>query len=127
MQNQYYSIPNPLMGQTAQIVPAVSWTTLASTLAVASAASIGSNMTDVRNGSMTVTQAVANGLIKGAAASTILARIPRHTAAEIVIACGALGVAGYMIDSVMKKNRQELCALEDNTGEIQSEGVQTPA
>ncbi|PIE58685.1 MAG: hypothetical protein CSA33_01925 [Desulfobulbus propionicus] len=97
----------PVAVQPLPTSPSVSMGVLVSTLAVASAASIGSNMIEVKNGSMTVSRAVANGLLKGAAASTILSRLPRQSPLEIVAACGALGVAGYMIDSIMKESKQE--------------------
>lgn len=85
---------------------------LAVTLTIASAFSIGSNTVDVKNGSMTAGQAVVNGLAKGVATSVILAVTTRSTVGQVAVAAGVLAVAGYLIDSNMKKGKEELCSIE---------------
>jgi hypothetical protein len=82
-------------------------------LTIASAVSIGSNLTDVGNGAMTIPEAVLNGLAKGAAASLILHATSRSTAAQVALAAAVLAGAGYLIDSAMKKSKQELCRRGD--------------
>jgi hypothetical protein len=82
--------------------PAGSAATVATTLTVASALSIGSNLVEVRRGRMTLPGAVLNGLVKGAAASLILAGTRRTTAPQVVLAAVVLGGAGFLIDSAMK-------------------------
>ncbi len=96
-----------------QVPQFTSVSSIATTLTVASAASIGSNLVDVRNGSMTMGQAVANGMAKGAAVSLILSSTVRSNALQIGLAAGILAGAGYMIDSVMKKSKRDLCRIED--------------
>ncbi len=83
--------------------------TIAATLTIASAASIGSNMVDVKNGSMTVGEAVLNGVVKGTAATVILNATARSTTLQVVLAASVLAGAGFVIDSMMKKNKHELC------------------
>lgn len=85
--------------------------TVAATLTIASAFSIGSNMVDVQNGGMTFPQAITNGVVKGVAASLILNVTARSTAIQVVFTAGVLATAGYLIDSAMKKNREEFCAV----------------
>jgi hypothetical protein len=82
-----------------------------STLGIASAVSIGSNWRDVRHGAMTPAQAVLNGMAKGAAATLILKATTRSTPLQIVLAMGVLAGAGFLIDSTMKKDKRELCAI----------------
>lgn len=86
--------------------------TLAVTLTVASAFSIGSNMVDVKNGSMTTGQAIVNGLAKGVATSVILAATTRSTVGQVALAAGVLFGTGYLVDSAMKKDREELCSID---------------
>jgi len=81
--------------------------TLITTLTIASAVTIGSNMVDVQNGSMTMPQALLNGVAKGSAATLILNSTARNTTLQVVMAAGVLASAGYLIDSAMKKNKQE--------------------
>ena len=105
--------PQQPMQQT--VVPAPQFTTvgtLAATLTIASALSIGSNMVDVRNGAMTTGQAVLNGVAKGTAASLIIAETSRSTTLQVVMAAAVLGSAGFLIDTAMKKNKEELCRIE---------------
>lgn len=87
--------------------------TVLTTLTIASAVSIGSNVRDVQNGVMTMPQAVLNGMVKGTAATLILDLTTRSTALQVALAAGILAGAGYMIDSAMKKTRQELCYIEE--------------
>lgn len=106
-------------GQSAvpQVVAAPQFTpagTIITTLTIASAVTIGSNIVDVQNGSMTMPQAVLNGVVKGTAASIILNATLRSTALQVVMAAGILAGAGYLIDSAMKKNRQELCSTQES-------------
>ena len=88
---------------------------LLSALSLSSAVSIGSNWVDVRNGAMTPAQAFLNGVAKGAAAILILKETTRSTPLQIVMAAGVLAGAGFLIDSAMKKNRRELCAINEET------------
>ncbi len=74
----------------------------AATLAIASAATIGANMVDVQNNTMTGTKAVVNGIAKGAAATVILSLTPKKTVWEIALTAAALAGAGYAIDRAMK-------------------------
>lgn len=83
------------------------------TLVISSAVSVGSNLVDVRNQSMTLPQAVLNGLFKGAAASLILHVTSRSTPLQVTMAAGVLAAAGFLIDSAMKKSKRELCAVTD--------------
>lgn len=83
--------------------------TITATLTIASAVSIGSNMVDVRNGTMNVSQAIFNGLAKGAAASLVLNATARSTTAQVVMVAGVLVGAGYLIDTAMKKGREVHC------------------
>ncbi len=72
-------VPKPVMLAPVPI-PQDTYTPLefaAVTIAIASAATIGSNMVDVQNGSMGKTRAVVNGLVKGTAASLILSLTPK--------------------------------------------------
>jgi hypothetical protein len=79
---------------------------VAATLTIASAASIGANMVDVRNGSISLPFAILNGLAKGAAASYILSKTTRSTTGEVLVAAGFLAGAAYLIDAKMKKSPQ---------------------
>ena len=100
---QYAPILNPIP------IPQNSFTQpgfIAATLTLASAASIGANMVGVQDGSMTKTDAVINGIAKGAAASVILAVTPKRTVLDIALAAAALAGSGYVIDRVMNNNRQ---------------------
>lgn len=65
---------------------------------------------------MSLLQAMVNGLAKGAAASLILARLPRTTTTQVLVASGVLAAAAYMIDTGMKKSTRELCEI-GNQGE----------
>ena len=78
------------------------------TITLASAATIGSNMVDVRNGTMTRTKAVVNGIAKGTAASLILSLTDKKSLADIGITAAALAGAGYLIDTIMKKGPDAL-------------------
>lgn len=86
-----------------------------STLGIASAVSIGSNWLDVRHGAITPNQAILNGVAKGAAATLILKATSRSTPLQIVLAMGVLAGAGFLIDSAMKKDKRELCAITVET------------
>nr|WP_320189932.1 hypothetical protein [uncultured Desulfobacter sp.] len=79
------------------------------TIAIASAATIGSNMVDVQNGTMSITQSLVNGLVKGTAASLILSLTDKKSLENIGITAAALAGAGYLIDKVMKKGPDALC------------------
>jgi len=79
------------------------------TITIASAATIGSNMVDVRNGSMSKTKAVVNGLIKGSAASLILSLTDKKSLVDIGITAATLAGAGYVIDNLMKKGPDASC------------------
>lgn len=86
---------------------------IAATLVIASAASIGANMLDVKNGTLTLPLAVLNGVAKGAAASYILSKTTRSTAGEVLIAASFLAGAAYFIDLKMKNNAQPAVLGED--------------
>ncbi|MGD9824366.1 hypothetical protein, partial [Desulfobacter sp.] len=79
------------------------------TITIASAATIGSNMVDVHNGTMSKAQAVVNGLAKGTAASLILSLTDKKTLVDIGITAAALAGAGYLIDKIMKKGPDASC------------------
>jgi len=79
-------------------------------ITIASAATIGSNMVDVQNGTMSKTQAVVNGLAKGTAASLILSLTDRKSLVGIGMTAAALAGAGYLIDTIMKKGPEAPCA-----------------
>ena len=87
---------------------------MTATLAIASAAAIGSNMVDVRNGTQSKTQAVANGLAKGAAASLVLSVTPKQTVTDVALTALALAGTGYAIDRVMKRNKDQICQVQDD-------------
>ncbi len=87
--------------------------TVAATLTIASAVSIGSNMVDVRNGAMTIGQAVLNGVVKGTAATVIINSTARSTTLQVGMAAAFLASAGYLVDTLMKKNKQELCSVPE--------------
>lgn len=76
---------------------------MAATLTIASAATIGANMVEVDNGTMTKCQAVVNGVAKGTAASVILSLTPKKTVLDIALTAAALAGTGYAIDRIMKK------------------------
>jgi hypothetical protein len=105
-------VPGPVM--LAPIpVPQDTYTPLefaAITITIASAATIGSNMVDVHNGTMTRTQAVVNGLVKGSAASLILSLTDKKSLVDIGMTAAALAGAGYLIDKIMKKGPDASCA-----------------
>lgn len=99
------------------VVPAPQFTTvgtLTATLTIASAISIGSNMVDVKNGAMTTGQAVLNGMAKGAAATLIMNATARSTILQVAMAAAVLAGAGFLIDTTMKKNKEELCHLGES-------------
>lgn len=111
--------PMPLQpvapGQVAlQGEPFTIYGNIAAGLTIASAATIGSNLVDVKNGTMTLPQALANGVIKGAAVSYILARTSRSTTTEVLLAAGILAGAGYFIDTQMKKYQEKKAALGES-------------
>ncbi len=91
----------PSTGALQQNVPV---TTIATGLAISSAVAIGSNLVSVSRGTMTLPQALVNGLAKGALSSIILAQTRRTTIPEIVGTAGILVAAGYAIDSLTKKS-----------------------
>ncbi len=108
-----------LLPKAPDAIPAPQFSTLgtvASTLTIASAVSIGSNMVDVKNGGMTFAEAVANGLVKGTAATIIINATARSTALQVGLAAAVLAGAGYTIDTLMKKSKQELCRVDSVEG-----------
>ncbi len=86
--------------------PATTLGTVAATLTVASAASIGSNWLDVQRGRMAPVDAVVNGLAKGTAVTVILNSTTRSTALQVGLVAGVLAGTAYIIDSAMKKNNE---------------------
>ncbi|PIE73634.1 MAG: hypothetical protein CSA20_02180 [Deltaproteobacteria bacterium] len=87
--------------------------TVAAAVTVAGAVSIGSNILDVQRGIMTPAQAVVNSLAKGATASLVTTQVPRTSAFQVLLAAGLLATAGYTIDSLMKKSREQLCLAKE--------------
>lgn len=87
---------------------------LLTTLTIAGAVAIGSNMVDVQNQVMTVPQALLNGLAKSAAATLILGVTTRSTALQVILAAGVLAGSGYLIDSAMKTKCRPASATRDN-------------
>ncbi len=82
--------------------------TVTTTVTLASALAIGANMVDVKNGTMSMTGAVLNGLAKGSVASLILSATLRPTPQSVAIVAGMLAGAGFLIDSKMKKKKEKL-------------------
>jgi len=101
-------------GQIAAVPQFTPVGTLISTLTIASAVSIGSNMFDVQSGSMTIPQALLNGVAKGTAATLILHVTARSTTLQVTLAASILASAGYLIDSAMKKSKQEMCSTQES-------------
>ena len=100
------TIQGPSTSVTSQPVagyPFSPFGSIAATLTIASAASIGSNLVDVKNGTLSLPLALLNGVAKGAAASYILSKTTRSTTGEILVAAGFLAGAAYLIDAKMKK------------------------
>lgn len=95
--------PAPVSSQLAQGYSFSPFGSIAATLTIASAASIGSNLVDVRNGTLSLSLALLNGVAKGAAASYIFSKTTRSTTGEILVAAGFLAGAAYLIDAKMKK------------------------
>ena len=85
------------------------WEFAAITVTIASAATIGANMVDVQNGTLSKSAAVVNGLAKGAAATVILSLTEKKTLLDIGLTAAALAGAGYMIDRIMKKAPEASC------------------
>ncbi len=85
------------------------WEFAAITVTIASAATLGSNMVDVQNGTLSKSAAVANGLAKGVAATVILSLTEKKTLLDIGLTAAALAGAGYMIDRIMKKAPESSC------------------
>ncbi len=106
-----HPVPQQVGGVPPHPVPAG---TLLTTLTIASAVSIGSNIVDVQKGSMTVPHAVLNGVVKGTAATLILENTARNTVLQVAFTASVLASAGYLIDSAMKKNKQNICFTERN-------------
>lgn len=110
-QDSVGQVPNPVM-LAPVLIPRDTYSPLefaAITIAIASAATIGSNMADVQNGTMSKTRAVVNGLVKGTTASLILSLTDKKNLADIGMTAAALAGAGYLIDKVMKKGPDTLC------------------
>jgi len=122
----YYSVPTPVHRPTTQAqqgflapipVSADQFSSagfMTATLIIASAASIGGNMVDVKNGTMTQSQAVVNGVVKGAAASVVMAFTPKKNIVDIALTAAALAGTGYAIDRIMKKNKDEICKVVES-------------
>ena len=109
-------IPGPLMARPIP-VPQDQYTPLgfiAATLTIASAATIGANLVDVRNGTMSKGGAVVNGLVKGAVVTMILSLSDKNTPLGIGLTATGLACAGYVIDRTMKKNRDKICEVPLN-------------
>lgn len=85
---------------------------MAATLTISSAATIGANMVDVRNGTMSHGKAVVNGIAKGVAATVILSLTPKQTVVDIALTAAALAGTGYAIDRVMKRTKDQICEIE---------------
>jgi len=71
-------------------------------------------MLDVQDGTMTMPQAVLNGVAKGTAATLILNATARSTALQVALAASVLAGAGYLIDSAMNNNGHKLCNIEES-------------
>lgn len=104
-------VPGPVMFAPIP-VPRDTYTPLefaAVIITLASAATIGSNIVDVQNGTMSKTRAVINGLAKGTAASLILSLTDKKSWGDVGITAAALAGVGYLIDKLMKKDPDDLC------------------
>lgn len=92
----------PLYPESAIFTP-VSATGVTTTLTIASALSIGSNLVAVGRGDITMPQALLNGVAKGAAATLVLSAFRRTTVMQVVMTVFVLGGAGYLIESAMRE------------------------
>ena len=111
------AVPQPPVTPTQVPLPAMTTIgTVTSTLTLASAMAIGANMVDVRNGTMSMSGAVLNGLVKGTAASLIMSATLRSTPQAVAIVAGMLAGAGFFIDSKMKKKKEKLCRPIEDKG-----------
>ena len=90
--------------------------TVTTTVTLASALAIGANMVDVRNGTMSMSRAVLNGLAKGSAASLIMSATLPSTPQRVALIAGLLAGAGFYIDSNMKTKKKELCRNREDKG-----------
>lgn len=81
--------------------------TVIATLTIASSLSFGTNMVDVKKGKMTVPQAALNAVVKGVAATVILNKSSKSTPLQVVTVAGILAGTGFLIDTVMKKDKTE--------------------
>jgi hypothetical protein len=102
---------NGVMQPVNPVQQACAPVSLAETLVIASALSIGSNMVDVQKGAMALPRAITNGFAKGMAATLILNTTSRETTVDTVITVGILATAGYMIDQAMNIDRGTSCQL----------------
>lgn len=100
--SQSFPLPPGQFTQTGSVI---------ATLTIASAISIGSNMVDVKDGKMTIPQAVLNAAAKGTAATIILNGAARSTPFQVVMTAGILAGAGFLIDTVMKNKNCNLAEI----------------
>ena len=106
-----YTSTEPLqpVGQVAQVSSGqfTQTGTMITTLTIASALSIGSNMVDVKTRRITVPLAILNAAAKGVAATVILNSTARTTPFQVVMVAGILAGTGFLIDTVMKKDKSK--------------------
>ncbi len=76
------------------------------TLALASAVSLGSNLLEVKKGRMDLELAVGNALIKGTLSSAVITGIRPTTPLRTVGCACLLGCVGYTVDFLMKNKPQ---------------------
>ena len=100
------AVPQSPVGPTQ--VPLSTMSTIGSvttTLTLASALAIGANMVNVRNGTMSISGAFVNGLVKGTAASLIMSATIPSTPQKVALVAGFLAGAGFLIDSNMQTKK----------------------
>ncbi|MBL0712381.1 MAG: hypothetical protein JJV98_01660 [Desulfosarcina sp.] len=106
----------PAAYPTVTAVPAqtsISPGTMVSSVLLASAIAIGTNMVDVKRGSMSLGMAMLNGLAKGTTATLILAATNRLSIPSVIVTAGTLAVAGFAIDHiVIDRSEKEVAAQQ---------------
>ncbi|PIE73553.1 MAG: hypothetical protein CSA20_02520 [Deltaproteobacteria bacterium] len=102
MQAPFFATPSLSPVQSASPAPFGTPGEVVTTLTLASAVSIGSNMIEVQRGTMPLSRAVFNGVAKGAAAALIVQTISRSSVLQVALAASVLASAGYVIDTIMK-------------------------
>ncbi len=101
MQAPFFAAP-PSLVQPVSPAPFGTPGEVVTTLTLASAVSIGSNMIEVQRGTMPLSRAVLNGVAKGAVAALVVQATSRSSVFQVALAVSVLASAGYAIDTIMK-------------------------